>query len=121
MHSCYQAFTTTPLTAGEKSRRDKARAEKGQTEKTSDPTAYLLSNELMNEQAYPLPSPLPSPLPVGTSIYDFELWKRADGWIEAPYQSPAHGNRKVLALDCEMVRSISPQFCLWPKLTTITI
>lgn len=27
MHSCYQAFTTTPLTGGEKERREKARKE----------------------------------------------------------------------------------------------
>lgn len=129
MHSCYQAFTNTPLTSGEKSRRDKARAEskisirsvsfrlnrqlsfcirchavfaEGQTEKTNDPTAYLLSSELMNEQAYPLPSPLPTVLPTSGASADFFLWKRADGWIEAPYQK-ASGNRKVLALDCEMV------------------
>ncbi|KAK4704396.1 RNA exonuclease, partial [Phenoliferia sp. Uapishka_3] len=99
MHSCYQAFTTTPLTGGEKDRREKARKAQGQTERTSDPSAYLLSHEQMTEQAYPVPSPIPS------TIIDsptFDDWKRPDGWIEAPYMKPTGGIRRVLGLDCEM-------------------
>ncbi|KAL8279273.1 hypothetical protein RQP46_008310 [Phenoliferia psychrophenolica] len=99
MHSCYQAFTTTPLTGGEKDRREKARKSKGQTERTADPSAYLLTREQMTEQAYPVPSPLPdAPLDSPT----FEDWTRPDGWIEAPFVKPGPGPRQVLGLDCEM-------------------
>lgn len=72
----------------------------GQTEKTSDPSVYLLTRDQMTEQAYPVPSPAPdSPINSPT----FEDWKRPDGWIEAPYLKPNGGQRKVLGLDCEMV------------------
>ena len=74
----------------------------GQTEKTSDPSAYLLTNDQMTEHAYPVPSALPdSPL----NALNFEDWKRSDGWIEAPFVKASGGQRKVLGLDCEMVCS----------------
>ncbi|GAA5973295.1 hypothetical protein JCM11641_003057 [Rhodosporidiobolus odoratus] len=104
MHSCYQSFTTVPLTGAEKDRREKARKERGQLQRTSDPAVYLLSRDHMLEQAYPNPSPLPSPLPTNTNPrFSFEDWKRADGWIEAPYQPKKDGQKtRALGLDCEM-------------------
>ncbi|GAA5948990.1 hypothetical protein JCM21900_003164 [Sporobolomyces salmonicolor] len=104
MHSCYQNFTTCPLTSGEKDRREKARKEKGQLQRTDDPSVYLLSREQMLEQAYPVPSPLSSPLSTEPSTnLTFEDWQRPDGWVEAPYQPHQPGTiRKVLGLDCEM-------------------
>jgi RNA exonuclease 1 len=77
----------------------------GQLSKTTDPSVYLLSPEQMAEQAYPLPSPIPSSPSESTSV-SFEDWKRADGWIEAPWQKPGYGTRKVLGIDCEMVRRL---------------
>ncbi|GAA5902806.1 hypothetical protein JCM5296_002887 [Sporobolomyces johnsonii] len=104
MHSCYQNFTTCPLTSGEKDRREKARKERGQLQRTDDPSVYLLSREQMLEQAYPVPSPLSSPLPTDPSpTFTFADWQRPDGWVEAPYQPLQPGTiRKVLGLDCEM-------------------
>ncbi|GAA6034983.1 hypothetical protein JCM8097_002129 [Rhodosporidiobolus ruineniae] len=104
MHSCYQSFTTVPLTGAEKDRREKARKERGQLQRTSDPSVYLLSRDQMLEQAYPLPSALPSPLPTDANpTFAFEDWKRADGWIEAPYQPKREGQpTRALGLDCEM-------------------
>lgn len=130
MHSSYQAFTTTPLTGGEKDRREKARKESEQTPSQArcpsagidsdvslsaavgqkaagtDPTPYLLPHELMVEQAYPeclqqQSDPLDSPT--------FDDWKREDGWVEAPYVSPNDGPPVVLGIDCEMVsRALQP-------------
>ncbi|GAA6060288.1 hypothetical protein JCM10212_002929 [Sporobolomyces blumeae] len=104
MHSCYQMFTTCPLTSGEKDRREKARKQRGQQLRTSDPSAYLLTPSQMYEQNYPEPSPLPSPLPtVQPETTSFDDWKREDGWVEAPYRSLEEGTkRKVYGLDCEM-------------------
>ncbi|BGP19018.1 hypothetical protein JCM10213_009273 [Rhodosporidiobolus nylandii] len=104
MHSCYQSFTTCPLTGAEKDRREKARKERGQLQRTSDPAVYLLNRDQMLEQAYPQPSPLPSPLPTDPNpTFSFEDWKRADGWIEAPYQPKREGQKtRALGLDCEM-------------------
>ncbi|GAA5998067.1 RNA exonuclease [Rhodotorula paludigena] len=103
MHSAYQAFTTCPLTGAEKDRREKARKERGQLQRTSDPSVYLLNREQMAEQAYPTPSPLPSPLPTDLNpTFSFDDWKRADGWVEAPYQPEREGPKRVLGLDCEM-------------------
>ncbi|GAA5829121.1 hypothetical protein JCM11251_004132 [Rhodosporidiobolus azoricus] len=104
MHSCYQNFTTCPLTGAEKDRREKARKERGQLQRTSDPSVYLLSRDQMLEQAYPLPSPLPSPLPTNPSpTFSFDDWKRPDGWVEAPYQPKREGVPvRALGLDCEM-------------------
>ena len=57
----------------------------------------------MTEHAYPVPSPLPSPLPEKSET-GFAAWKRADGWIEAPWQEKqAYGSKRVLGIDCEMV------------------
>lgn len=75
----------------------------GQTEKTLDPTAYLMSQELMIEHAYPIPTRLPYPTEASTSS-TFDDWKVADGWIEAPWAKTGYGTRKVLGIDCEMVR-----------------
>ncbi|GAA5871082.1 hypothetical protein JCM16303_001683 [Sporobolomyces ruberrimus] len=105
MHSGYQSFTTCPLTSGEKDRREKARKERGQKLKTSDPSAFLLSPSQMFEQNYPTPTTLPSPLPSSSSssTVDFEKWKRDDGWVEAPHVPLEEGKlRRVLGLDCEM-------------------
>ncbi|GAA5885123.1 hypothetical protein JCM6882_007239 [Rhodosporidiobolus microsporus] len=104
MHSCYQNFTTCPLTGAEKDRREKARKERGQLQRTSDPSVYLLSRDQMLEQAYPTPSPIPSPLPTNSKpTFSFDDWRRPDGWIEAPYQPKAEGQRvRALGLDCEM-------------------
>ncbi|GAA5871860.1 hypothetical protein JCM8547_003290 [Rhodosporidiobolus lusitaniae] len=104
MHSCYQSFTTCPLTGAEKDRREKARKERGQLQRTSDASVYLLSRDQMLEQAYPLPSPLPSPLPTDVNPYfTFDDWKRADGWVEAPFQPKREGQTtRALGLDCEM-------------------
>lgn len=86
----------------------------GQTEKTSDPTAYLLSRELMLEQAYPIPSILPNPLPEKTPS-GFKVWQRSDGWIEAPYSKKiGNGPRKVLGIDCEMVSNF------WFSISTLS-
>ncbi|BGP37396.1 hypothetical protein JCM10450v2_001305 [Rhodotorula kratochvilovae] len=103
MHSAYQSFTTCLLTGAEKERREKARKERGQKQRTTDPTVYLLSPEQMSEQAYPTPSPLPSPLPTDPNpTFSFDDWKKADGWIEAPYLPEREGPKRVLGLDCEM-------------------
>ncbi|GAA5822345.1 hypothetical protein JCM3770_000527 [Rhodotorula araucariae] len=103
MHSAYQSFTTCPLTGAEKDRREKSRKERGQKQRTTDPTVYLLSPEQMSEQAYPTPSPLPSPLPADPNpTFSFDDWKKADGWIEAPYLPEQEGPKRVLGLDCEM-------------------
>ncbi|TNY23327.1 ribonuclease H [Rhodotorula diobovata] len=103
MHSAYQSFTTCPLTGAEKDRREKARKERGQQQRTSDPSVYLLSPDQMAEQAYPTPSPRPSPLPTDVNAtFSFEDWKKADGWVEAPYLPEKEGPKRVLGLDCEM-------------------
>ncbi|GAA5898716.1 hypothetical protein JCM8208_004739 [Rhodotorula glutinis] len=103
MHSPYQSFTTCPLTGAEKDRRERARKERGQAQRTSDPSVYLMSPEQMAEQAYPTPSPRPSPLPTNLdATFSFGDWKKADGWIEAPYLPEKEGPKRVLGLDCEM-------------------
>ncbi|GEM09292.1 RNA exonuclease 1 [Rhodotorula toruloides] len=103
MHSPYQHFTTCPMTGAEKDRRQKARKERGQQQKTSNPSVYLLSPYDMAEQAYPTPSPLPSPLPTDPiPTLSFEDWQKADGWVEAPYQPEREGPKRVLGMDCEM-------------------
>ncbi|BGP53492.1 hypothetical protein JCM8202_001136 [Rhodotorula sphaerocarpa] len=104
MHSPYQHFTTCPLTSAEKERREKARKERGQQLKTSDPSVYLLNREQMADQAYPTPSALPDPLPVDQdSVFGFDAWKRADGWVEAPYQPEKPDQpKRILGIDCEM-------------------
>lgn len=126
MHSCYQAFTSCPLTGGEKDRREKARKEsawiasmylswldcfadvafsdpaEGQTEKSADPTVYLMSQELMTEHAYPVPTRVPNSTQSAPTP-NFEDWQVADGWIEAPWIKAGYGTRKVLGIDCEMV------------------
>ena len=138
MHSCYQAFTTCPLTGGEKDRREKARKEstlfrmnsatpltlrraEGQTEKTVDPSVYLMSEALMTEHAYPVPSPLPSPLPE-KSATGFAAWRREDGWIEAPWQKKqAYGSKKVLGIDCEMVSTSLALLRAIPNASTVVL
>lgn len=81
----------------------------GQLQRTSDPSVYLLNREQMAEQAYPTPSPLPSPLPTNLNpTFSFDDWKRADGWVEAPYQPEREGPKRVLGLDCEMVSLLTP-------------
>ncbi|BGP05349.1 hypothetical protein JCM10049v2_001154 [Rhodotorula toruloides] len=103
MHSPYQHFTTCPMTGAEKDRRQKARKERGQQQKTTDPSIYLLSPYDMAEQAYPTPSPLPSPLPTEPNpSFSFEDWQKTDGWVEAPYQPEREGPKRVLGMDCEM-------------------
>ncbi|GAA5979784.1 hypothetical protein JCM10908_003044 [Rhodotorula pacifica] len=104
MHSPYQAFTTCPLTSAEKERREKARKERGQQLKTSDPSMYLLNREQMVDQAYPAPSALPDPLPTEANrTFTFEDWQRADGWVEAPYLAEQpDAPKRVLGIDCEM-------------------
>lgn len=80
----------------------------GQAQRTSDPSVYLLSPEQMAEQAYPTPSPRPSPLPTDLdATFSFDDWKKADGWIEAPFLPEKEGPKRVLGLDCEMVRPLS--------------
>ncbi|GAA6006093.1 hypothetical protein JCM10207_000520 [Rhodosporidiobolus poonsookiae] len=104
LHSAYQTFTTCPLTSAEKDRREKARKERGQLQRTSNPSVYLLSREQMLEQAYPDPSPLPSPLPTDpNTTFTFEDWQRPKGWVEAPYLPRKEGQAiRALGLDCEM-------------------
>ncbi|GAA6010894.1 hypothetical protein JCM11491_004588 [Sporobolomyces phaffii] len=110
MHSGYQSFTTCPLTAGEKDRREKARKERGQKLKTSDPSAFLLTPSQMYEQNYPTPTTTAaSTCTTAATTTTFEDWRRPEGWIEAPFvplgESPNGGGpelRRVLGLDCEM-------------------
>jgi len=63
-----------------------------------DPTPYLLTLEQMVENDYPVPS------------YLADVFQKPEGWVETPQEkvpSP-QGQRKVYAIDCEMVRSKSP-------------
>ncbi|POY76031.1 hypothetical protein BMF94_0754 [Rhodotorula taiwanensis] len=104
MHSPYQHFTSCPLTSSEKDRREKARKERGQQLKSSDPSVYLLNSEQMLDQAYPTPSPLPEVLPTDPNpVFELAHWQRADGWIEAPYQpGTPDAPKRLLGVDCEM-------------------
>lgn len=64
----------------------------------------------MLDQAYPTPSPLPEVLPTDPNpVFELAHWQRADGWIEAPYQpGTPDAPKRLLGVDCEMVRSLSP-------------
>jgi RNA exonuclease 1 len=75
-----------------------------------DPSAYLLSRELMTEQVYPVPTRV-EPTEARTTPVVFEDWKVADGWIEAPWIKAGYGERKVLGIDCEMVSP--PNLVIW--------
>jgi len=61
----------------------------------ADPSKYLLSLEQMIENDYPIPS------------YMADVFEKPPGWLETPNpaESEGQGDRKVYAMDCEMVCS----------------
>ena len=74
------------------------------TNKT-DPTQYVLTQEQMIENDYPIPSDMA------------DVFVKPAGWVETPRpaENETKWNQKIYAIDCEMVRypSFSSSFLLF--------
>ncbi|KAH9813311.1 hypothetical protein DFH28DRAFT_897063 [Melampsora americana] len=122
MFSCLSVFLTCQMSAWARAKRDEERKRNQKTISASDPTLFLLQEDLMNEQGYPKTNysiPLPASLrqtqreknPMNSiesnPITDFKEWEQSDGWIQTPWvDSPVVESLgkplKLLGIDCEM-------------------
>ncbi|EGG04416.1 uncharacterized protein MELLADRAFT_78319 [Melampsora larici-populina 98AG31] len=122
MFSCLSVFLTCQLSAWAKAKRDEERKKNQKTISSSDPTLFLLQEEIMTEQGYPKPN---YPIPLTASVRQtqrekhpmnstqpipstrFEEWIQSDGWIQTPWiESPKIESLgkplKLIGIDCEM-------------------
>ncbi|KAI0092376.1 ribonuclease H-like protein [Irpex rosettiformis] len=94
MHSVLSAFFQTPVSGDEKKRRmlERVTSERAQ-EKT--PMRYLLTQEQMIENDYPVPS------------YIADVFEKPEGWRETPeLSSNANSTEpRILSIDCEMCQT----------------
>ncbi|KAG0144729.1 hypothetical protein CROQUDRAFT_659683 [Cronartium quercuum f. sp. fusiforme G11] len=123
MFSCLSVFLTCQMSAMAKAKRDDERKKNQKSIASSDPTLFLLQEDIMIEQGYPRPNyPIPLPASLRQSQRSenpiditpdpeleikYEDWVQSDGWIQTPWPDSPKIEKlgkplKVLGIDCEM-------------------